>query len=86
MSRTFHVCLDVRGWLKHAKFPADYKVMLKHTDGRSMTPDEARDSLMDALASGYEVLPTSTECGNPCAMAGCTGFDRAGGGCPGYER
>lgn len=41
----FHMCMDVQGFMSRAKFPRDYRGMFKHDDGRSMTPDEARDQL-----------------------------------------
>jgi len=86
MSRSFHVCMNVRGFLKNSTFPKSYTNMFKHDDGRSMTPDEARDALMDELANGHETIPMSDKCGNPCQTPGCKGFDySAAGGCPGYE-
>lgn len=41
MSKIIHVALDVRGFLKNARFPRDYTRMFKHHDGRVMTPEEA---------------------------------------------
>jgi hypothetical protein len=81
------MCLSVRGFLKNAKFPRDYLNMFKHDDGRSMTPDEARDCLMDELKNGHEVIPMSDKCGNPCEQPGCAGFEyhKEMGGCPGHE-
>lgn len=72
--KQIHMCLDVRGFLKNSK-KRDYKGMFKHDDGRTMTPDEAKDALLDELAKGHVVIPF----GKPC-----DGFDYSGGGCPGH--
>lgn len=74
--KRIHLCLGVRDFLKTAKFPRDFKHMFKHDDGRSMTPEEARDCLLDELARGHELIPIGT----------CDNFDySAGGGCRGHE-
>lgn len=77
MSKIIHLALDVRGFLKNARFPRDYTRMFKHHDGRVMTPEEARDQLFDELARGHELIP----------VGACDDFDySAGGGCRGHDR
>lgn len=82
-----YMCLSVRGFLRNCKFPKDYRGVFKHDDGRSMEPEEARQTLLDELAKGHEVIPMDAGCGNPCSRKGCKGFDFAArmGGCPGCD-
>lgn len=83
------MCMDVRGFLRNSQFPRDFRGMFKHDDGRSMTPEEAREALFDELAKGHKLIPLNEKCGNPCQQsAKCAGFRYGrdiGGGCPGYE-
>lgn len=75
--------LWVRGFLKTAQFPRDYTRMFTD-EGRTLSPEEARDHLMDELAAGHEKIPCDARCGNPCQEPGCAGFDYGeNGGCPG---
>lgn len=74
MSRTTHMCLSVRGFLKNAKFPHDYRGMFKHDDGRSMPPEEARDFLFDQIKQGREVIPFG-DCDNFDYSRGCLGHE-----------
>ena len=84
--RTIGMCINVEGFLRHSKFPQDFRDVFS-SKGRTLSPVEARDSLRMELYRGRKVIPCSEECGNPCKHAdrGCTGFDYAGGGCPGRE-
>lgn len=70
-----HVSVAVRGMLRWPK------IMLRGAfkdpkTGRYLTADEAREHLMDLLASGVEVLPFAGEA--------CVGFDPKKG-CPGHR-
>lgn len=49
--------------------------MFKHEDGRSMTPEEARDQLYDELAKGHEVIPFGP-CDNFDYKTGCRGHEK----------
>ena len=71
-TRKFHVCLSVRGALRLPK--RKLSKMLRHDDGRSMTPDEAFDALCEELKQGREVIP----------IGECDNFDYSGGGCQGH--
>lgn len=84
-----HIYLDIEGFVRSSKYPDEYIGLFCDATGRSLTPAEARTKLTIDKARGRKVLPISKECGAaPCPHAadGCSGFDYAGGGCPGYER
>ena len=85
MTRTRHSSINVRGFLRNARYPRGYVGVFEGSDGSSISPVIAREFLFDDLAKGHRVIPTSLECGNPCKQQGCDGFDFGGGGCPGYE-
>lgn len=76
MSRTFHLCVSVRGMLNWDKAYARRMLpTITKADGtRFASIGEFRNSLMDELANGHEVLPTGP----------CEGFDYKTG-CPGHE-
>lgn len=72
----WHMCLNVRGFLRNHRFPRGYRGVFRHDDGRLMTPDEARNHLLDELARGHELIP----------VGACDDFDySAGGGCRGHD-
>lgn len=68
-----HMCLSVRGALS---WPKKQLARMFRVDGngRWRTADEARHALLEALATGHEVLPIGVP---------CEGFDRKKG-CPGH--
>lgn len=72
----WHMCLNVRGFLRNQRFPRGYRGVFRHDDGRIMTPDEARNHLFDELARGHELIP----------IGDCDNFDHStNGGCRGHE-
>lgn len=73
MSRTVHLCVDIRGLMRRPK--KDLKNWFRKPDGRYATADEAWDYLADELAQGRRVLPYG---------AACEGFSYETG-CPGHE-
>jgi hypothetical protein len=85
--KRYRLCLSVTGFLRNNRFPDDYEGVFKQDDGFEMEPITAYNYLISELAHGRKVIPCSSDCGNPCPNAdkGCTGFDYAGGGCPGFE-
>lgn len=87
VTRRIYLCLNVRGFLRQSKFPKGYESVFSRDDGTELSPEQARDFLLDELSKGREVIPCSGKCGNPCQHAnkGCTGFDYQGGGCPGHQ-
>lgn len=70
----YHGRLNVRGFIRNNRYPDGYRGVFRHDDGRSMTPDEAHDALLDELKKGREVIP----------LGECDNFDYAGGGCQGH--
>lgn len=72
-TKKFHIGLSVRGALKWPK--AGLKGLLRHEDGRDMTPDEAYDVLLDELAQGHEVIPYGDDCDNWDWKKGCQGHE-----------
>lgn len=70
---TYHCHVDVRGLLNRPK--NKLKKLFTKDDDTYLTPDEAREHLMDELSEGKEVLPF----GEPCE-----GFNYKKG-CPGHE-
>jgi hypothetical protein len=85
MGRRYSVCVDVR-WAMLQLKPGE-PTHMKNSEGEPMDAAEAGMRLTLHLMRGHKVLPLSRECNNPCEHeeAGCTGFDFAGGGCPGHE-
>lgn len=73
MSRSYHLCLDLRGAL-HNWSDREMKGVFKHDDGRVMTIREAKDALMDEIAKGRKVIPCSP-CDNFDYQRGCQGHD-----------
>lgn len=80
------MCMNVRGFLQNSKFPKDFKGMFRTDEGRSLSPEEARENLYDEIAKGHHVIPLDSGCRNPCSRTGCKGFNYGkGGGCPGHN-
>jgi hypothetical protein len=69
----YHMHLNVRSALLWPK--SKLKGMLvDKTTGRYLTPDEARNALMDELSKGHEVIPIG-ECDNFDFKRGCLGHE-----------
>lgn len=66
----FHVHFSIRWLLRQPK--GKLKGLLLDEAGRILTPDQARDSLMDYLADGKELLPVDG-CDNFDYKTGCKG-------------
>jgi hypothetical protein len=83
--RKFSMSMNIDGFIRNTPYPRGYKGLFSD-GGRTLTAPEARTFLALEKAKGRSVIPCSAECGNPCQHAenGCTGFDYAGGGCPGH--
>ena len=69
---TYHLCLDVKGFLMRHTRKRDYVGLFKTDDGREMGPDEAKRELLNQLALGRKVIPTC-ECDNFDYQRGCLG-------------
>ncbi len=84
-TRSYSMHMSIDGFMRNNKYPRDYGIFQKN-DGTPLTAPEALTYLTTEKAKGHKVIPCSSRCGNPCKQAGqgCTGFDYAGGGCPGH--
>jgi len=80
MTRSYHMCLDIRGALLNWK-NRDFRTLFKHDDGRRMTAAEARLALMEELAKGRKVIPCG-ECSNFDYQTGCQGHETQEGSVP----
>jgi hypothetical protein len=83
-SRTYSLSMNIDGFIRNNRYPRDFQGVFVE-DGKTLNPLQARTFLALEKAKGRVVIPCSSECGNPCRHSdnGCTGFDYAGGGCPG---
>lgn len=71
MSTTTHLCISVRGALNWPKSRLKHFFVDNET-GKQLTPDQAREYLMDMLSEGKEVIPVG-ECDNFDYKTGCKG-------------
>jgi hypothetical protein len=73
-STLYHMSLSVRGALNWPKREMRRlaKCLIK-SDGSKMTPEEARNALMDQLALGHEQIPIGDRCDNWDWKEGCLG-------------
>ena len=69
---TIHLCMDVQGFLENHPNNKDYAGIFQHDDGRVMGATEARHHLLNELAVGHRVIPT-TNCDNFDFQKGCLG-------------
>lgn len=77
MSKTYHLCLDVAGFLRNHTRDRDYRGVFTHDNGRDMTAREAREHLKYQLAIGRKVIPCSSECDAFDYQRGCMGHEIA---------
>jgi hypothetical protein len=72
--KTIHMGLSVRGVIcrTNAELKRDYCKWITRKDGSTMTPDQLRDTFMDLLAEGKEVIPIG-KCDNWDFKEGCKG-------------
>ena len=71
---TRHMRLDIRGCLKNTAYPSGFRDLVRDDDGNTLSPEDAREWLLDELAKGHKFLPVSD----------CEGFSFETG-CPGHE-
>lgn len=75
MTRTIHVCLDVRGCIHNGEWRRSLVgACYDSKTSRKLTASEILDELLDHVAAGHKVIPY----GNPCE-----GFSYETG-CPGH--
>lgn len=75
MTRIHHMCIDVRGALRWGNKLLK-KLFVDKETGKYLTPQEAKEHLLDLLSEGKRVIPF----GEPCE-----GFDYVNG-CPGHSK
>ncbi len=73
MSTITHMCVNIRGFMRNAKFPRGYRNVIVNDEGKMLSPEDAREYLFDCLAKGWKVLP----------LGECEGFSHETG-CPGH--
>lgn len=85
--KTFGMSMNLQEFIKNNRYPRDYSGVFQDDTGRELSASEAASLITSEIAKGHVVIPASQECGNPCkhSVRGCTGFDHAGGGCPGRQ-
>lgn len=76
VTRHFHMALNVRGALKNWR-ARDFRGLFQDDRGRTLSPAEAKDELLDQLEQGRKVIPL-------CRVEDCPDFDYSGKGCPGH--
>lgn len=74
MSKTYHICVDIRGTLNRPNKDL-HGMMRDNKTGRRLTAKEVRNVLYDKLSEGWDVLPVGES---------CEGFDKKHG-CQGHE-
>ena len=72
--KTYHMCIDVKGVLSRWKMK-DFRNLFRDESGRTLTPQEAKDHLIEELSKGHNFIP----CGE------CDNFDHAEHGCMGHD-
>lgn len=68
----YHLCMDIRGFMRNHPNEKDYRGVFQHDDGKPMTPREAREHLLDQLQLGRKVIPCD-KCSNFDYQKGCQG-------------
>ena len=66
--------LNIQGFLMNHTRKRDYANLFRTDDGRLMSPDEAKNELLNELAKGRKVIPTC-ECDNFDYQRGCLGHE-----------
>lgn len=72
MTRTFHVCQDVRGAILNFK-AREWRNCVTDETGRTLTPAEVKNWFMDQLAEGKKVVPFGQPCEGFSFETGCPG-------------
>lgn len=73
MSRSYHMCVSVRGVLINWK-DGDLKGMFTDDNGKPMTAAQVKAELLYHLSNGHEVIP-ACKCDNFDWKKGCMGHE-----------
>ena len=74
MSKTIHMCADIRGMLNNYRRKDSLKDVFVDDNGKKLSDYEAREYLYDCLAKGWKVIPCG-ECDNFDYQTGCKGHE-----------
>jgi hypothetical protein len=75
MSRTTHLCIDLRGALMNWE-DRMWRKCVTADDGHTMSPQEVKMQFLDELAKGKKVIPMDSSCDNFDFQKGCLGHER----------
>ena len=75
MSRTTHMCIDLRGALMNWE-DRMWRKCVTADDGHTMTPQEVKLEFLNALSEGKKVIPMDSSCDNFDFQKGCLGHER----------
>lgn len=71
MATYSHMRMDIKGFLKSARFPKDFTSF--DNEGKRLKPAEAQNMLFDKLIAGERFLPMSPNCKEFDPQKGCPG-------------
>lgn len=71
LPRIVHCCIDIRGMLWWPK--RRLRGLMVDDAGKRLTPEQAREYLLDQIALGRRVLPLGGECEGFSYETGCPG-------------
>ena len=74
MSRTFHLCVSLRGALMNWS-DREWRNCVTDDDGRTLTPMEVKSYFLECLAEGKRVIPIGEKCDNFDFEKGCLGHE-----------
>jgi hypothetical protein len=74
MSRTTHLCIDLRGALMNWE-DRMWRQCVTGDDGHTMTPHEVKMEFLNALSEGKKVIPMDPSCDNFDFQKGCLGHE-----------
>lgn len=75
---TFHMCISVRGMLNWSdrETKRNLRTITKDDGSHFSSVHEFRNTLMDELAKGHEVIPMCKDCDNFDFKKGCLGHPK----------
>lgn len=80
MTRTIHICLDVRGCIHNGEWRRSLVGSCTDDGGRKLTAREILDALLDHVAQGHKVIPFGKPCEGFSYETGCPGHSEGSEG------
>ena len=74
MSRTTHMCIDLRGALMNWE-DRMWRKCVTADDGHTMSPQEVKLQFLEHIAEGKKVIPMDPSCDNFDFQKGCLGHE-----------